>query len=72
KPVVAPQAEEPVLLGSAILGAVASGAFTDMRLAMEACSAVSAVYPPAEGTIAAVHARRFRAFEGLQTQARSL
>ncbi|KQY15156.1 FGGY-family carbohydrate kinase [Rhizobium sp. Root482] len=71
KPVVAPTAEEPVLLGSALLGAVASGAFTDMRSAMEACSAISSVYEPAGGSLAALHEKRFRFFEGLQAQARS-
>lgn len=71
KPVVAPRAEEPVLLGSAILGAVAAGAFPDMRSAMEACSAASSTHQPVAGALAERHEKRFRCFEGLQAQARS-
>ena len=41
-PVLATRAEEPVLLGSAILGAVAAGAFPDIRAAMAAMSSVEA------------------------------
>ncbi|MDI6834183.1 MAG: FGGY-family carbohydrate kinase [Rhizobiaceae bacterium] len=72
KPVVAPRAEEPVLLGSAILGAVASGAFIDMTAAMQALSGVSGTYEPAVSTIAEAHERRFRAFEQLQACARAI
>ncbi|KSV70207.1 ribulokinase [Sinorhizobium sp. Sb3] len=71
KAVVAPYAEEPVLLGSAILGAVASGAFADVAAAMATLSTVSAAYEPAGGEIAEKHQRRFCCFEGLQTFARS-
>ncbi|HLP71146.1 MAG TPA: FGGY-family carbohydrate kinase [Rhizobium sp.] len=72
KPVVAPRAEEPVLLGSAILGAVASGAFIDMTAAMQALSGVSGTYEPAVSTVAETHERRFRAFEQLQACARAI
>lgn len=72
KPVVAPRAEEPVLLGSAILGAVASGAFAGMTAAMQALSGVSGTYEPATGAVAETHERRFRAFGQLQACARAI
>ncbi len=72
KPVVAPRAEEPVLLGSAILSAVAAQAFPDMAGAMAALSGISRIYEPAGGAIAELHEKRFRAFEMLQACARSI
>ncbi|MDF1632453.1 FGGY-family carbohydrate kinase [Mycoplana sp. MJR14] len=71
KPVVAPGAEEPVLLGAAILGAVASGCFADVAAAMAALSTVAATYEPAGGEIADIHQRRYRHFEALQLSMRS-
>ena len=49
KPVVATGSEEPVLLGSAILGAVAGGAFPDVRSAMAAMSEPKATFEPTDG-----------------------
>lgn len=72
KPVLAPRAEEPVLLGSAILGSVAAGAYPDVRHAMEALSTVASVYEPAGGAVAETHARRYQAFLSLQQVARTL
>ncbi|OCP21037.1 MULTISPECIES: FGGY-family carbohydrate kinase [unclassified Ensifer] len=72
KPVVAPRAQEPVLLGSAILGVVASGAFADVAAAMAALSSVSMVYEPASGEIADRHETRFRCFEDLQAAMRAM
>lgn len=72
KPVVAPRADEPVLLGSAILGAVASQAFSDMATAMTALSGVSRTYEPAGGAIAERHQKRFHAFMALQACAHSI
>jgi Ribulose kinase len=57
---------------SAILGSVAAGAYPDVRHAMEALSGVSAVYEPAGGEVAKVHARRYQAFLSLQQVARTL
>ncbi len=71
KRVVAPGAEEPVLLGAAILGAVASGCFADVAAAMAALSTVAATYEPAGGEIADIHRRRYRHFEALQISMRS-
>lgn len=72
KPVLATQAEEPVLLGAAILGAVAGGLFQDMPSAMARMSHVGKTYEPSSGEMAALHATRFRAFELLQGVAREI
>ncbi len=70
-PLVATEAEEPVLLGSAILAGVAAGEFPAMTDAMDAMTRVARTYAPQAG-VADLHARRFAAFETLQATARSL
>ena len=72
KPVIATKAEEPVLLGAAILGAVAGGLFSDMRAAMTKLSAVEKTYEPAQGAIADRHAKRYEGFRQFQTLTREL
>lgn len=72
KPVVAPAMAEPVLLGSAILGAVAAKAFGDMRGAMEALSGAAKTYAPASGTLAVLHQQRYSHFRALQQLGRDL
>ncbi|OQP86520.1 ribulokinase [Rhizobium rhizosphaerae] len=72
KPVVAPEAGEPVLLGAALLGALAAGSFADARSAMHALSAADRVYTPTDGAVAAVHAARYEAFRTLQEAARTV
>lgn len=72
KPVVAVTAEEPVLLGAAILGAAAGGVHGDLAAAMAAMSAPGRAYAPAGGEIAEVHAGRYAAFQSLQSVARSI
>jgi D-ribulokinase len=72
KPVFATQAEEPVLLGAAILGGVAGGLFADVRSAMARMSQTSTRYPPATGAVAALHDARFAAFLKLQAVAREI
>ena len=69
---VAVTAEEPVLLGSAILGAVAGRAFPDLAAAMAAMSSPARTYAPADGPIRALHAVRFAAFGRLQAVAREI
>ncbi|WP_459675166.1 FGGY-family carbohydrate kinase [Acidisoma sp. 7E03] len=69
-PVAVPQTEEPVLLGSAMLGAVASGHCADLDAAMAAMSAMAHLHEPIGGAIADLHAERFRRFETLQDAAR--
>ncbi|WP_321948985.1 FGGY-family carbohydrate kinase [Paraburkholderia sp. J10-1] len=72
KPVLATHADEPVLLGAAMLGAVAGGLYENAREAMAAMSQVSKVYAPATGEIAALHEARYRAFTQLQEVARAI
>jgi D-ribulokinase len=74
-PVVATQCDEPVLLGSAILGAIAAGLQPSMTAAMAAMSRVKTTYMPhkvdgPDGTH--WHDARFRAFEALQQTALTL
>ncbi len=70
-PLVATEAEEPVLLGSAILAGVASGRHPDMTGAMKAMTRIRQSYTPTPET-AALHARRFAGFEALQQAGRAL
>jgi D-ribulokinase len=72
KPVLATRAEEPVLLGAAMLGSVAGGRFDSVRAAMGGMSRISKTYAPAGGAIAALHDARFSAFEQLQQVARAI
>ncbi|WP_337184986.1 FGGY-family carbohydrate kinase [Shinella sp.] len=72
KPLLATRSEEPVLLGAAILGSVAGGAFADVRSAMAALSATDRTYRPAGGETAALHAARYDAFKQLQDLARKI
>ena len=70
-PVDATASEEPVLLGSAMLGAVAARAFPDLAAAMPAMSSVKTTYQPDPGA-RALHAARFDAFLVLQSTARDI
>ncbi|MVA27609.1 FGGY-family carbohydrate kinase (plasmid) [Agrobacterium vitis] len=72
KPVVAAGLDEPVLLGSAILGAVAGKAFSGVSQAMEALSGVTKTYHPQVGVLANIHKRRYSHFTTLQQQGREL
>jgi D-ribulokinase len=72
KPVIATRAEEPVLLGAAILGAVAANEFSDMRTAMGALSSIDRTYAPTQGSISELHDRRYDAFKRLQAVAREI
>lgn len=69
RPVIASAAAEPVLLGSAILGAVASGRFAGMAQAMAAMSRPGAEYLP-QAALAGVHDARFATFCALQSALR--
>jgi len=72
KPVLATQADEPVLLGAAMLGAVAGGLCQDVPAAMAGMSHVGRTYEPAQGEIAALHEARYRAFGQLQRVGREI
>ena len=69
--VAASTSDEPVLLGSAMLASVASGASRDIDEAMSSMSELGDTYVPLPET-AAWHERRFRAFEMLQSAGRAL
>jgi len=72
KTVVATDAQEPVLLGAAMLGSVAAGGYADVASAMAGMSRVGKTYAPANGDIAAAHGARYAAFGKLQALAREL
>jgi D-ribulokinase len=72
KPVLAIDAEEPVLLGAAMLASVAAGVFADVGAAMAGMSRIGAAFTPNGGAVAALHQARFEAFEQLQGLARQL
>lgn len=63
---------EPVLLGSAMLGAVAAGHYPDVIAAMTGMSRIGDVYRPAGGDLAQWHDKRFAAFELLQRAGRAI
>lgn len=71
KPIVTVTAAEPVLLGAAILGAVAGGAYPGIPDAMAGMSAPARTFDP-DPHSAPIHARRFAAFEQLQAAARAI
>lgn len=68
---IATEAEEPVLLGSAILAGLAAGAFADAQTAMKRMERVAETYHPAPDT-GATHDRRYQAFAEFQALARKL
>jgi FGGY-family pentulose kinase len=68
--IAAPSAEEPVLLGSAILGSVAGGIHPNIHGAMEKMSTFAAQYQPQTGEVRLLHDSRFKIFEQLQSVAR--
>jgi D-ribulokinase len=72
KTVELPETPEPVLLGSAMVGAVAAGAQT-MASAMSAMSRLATgALAPAGGPIAAFHARKRRAWEIMREAEREI
>jgi D-ribulokinase len=71
KIVAAPVSEEPVLLGSAILGAVAAGRYRDIAQAMPSMSTLGETYQPSAASTG-WHEQRFKAFEMLQQTARAI
>ena len=72
KPVLAVEAEEPVLLGAAMLGSVAAGAFHSVEAAMARMSRIGQTFEPEHGAIAGIHNARFKAFTQFQAVARQL
>ncbi len=70
-PVLVPDDVDPVLLGAAMLGATAAGAFQDLAQVMTEMAPAASAFTPAGGAIVALHDRRFAAFEHLQDAARA-
>lgn len=65
-PVIVPEAREPVLLGSAMLGAVAAGAQRSLAEAMRAMAPAVEEIAPRGGAIAAYHDAKYRVFRRMQ------
>lgn len=65
-----PVADEPVLLGSAMLGSVAAGVHDNIETAMERMSGFSKIFKPLNEAVEALHDTRFQVFEQLQAVAR--
>ncbi len=70
--IAAPKTAEPVLLGSAMLGAVAGGLQKDIPAAMAAMSAAGETYAPGGAEATSYHNKRYEAFELLQQAARKI
>lgn len=68
-PIVSTQCSEPVLLGSAILGAVAGNVAASLPEAMKQFTKVDQVYN-SEASYSAVHQRRYEAYKALQKTAK--
>ncbi|MGJ4858633.1 FGGY family pentulose kinase [Labrys sp. La1] len=61
---------EPVLLGAAMLGAVAGKAYPALAEAMSGMSALGATYAPGQSEIRAFHEKKFKVYEVLQAAGR--
>jgi D-ribulokinase len=71
-PVEVTACPEPVLLGSAMLAAVAARTYPDLQTAMPAMSTVAGRSKPATGKVRALHEARYQAFLKIQTLAREV
>lgn len=71
KPILSTRGTEPVLLGSAILGAVAGGVFVNIPEGMAALTSIDLRYLP-DNKVQAHHCRRYRSFTLLQQTAKML
>ena len=69
--IVLPREPEAVLLGAALLGAVAAGRFASVVEAMGAMNAAGAVIAPREGAVAAYHERKQRVFQRMYLDQRA-
>ncbi len=65
--VVLPREPEAVLLGSAVLGAVAGGRYPSVLAAMNAMNAAGKSIEPAKGRIPAYHDRKYKVFQRMHT-----
>lgn len=69
--VAASRSPEPVLLGAAMLGAVAGGGYADLATAMPAMSGLGDVYRP-DAALRGLHDGRYAAFLALQEAGRAI
>ncbi|WP_406858190.1 FGGY-family carbohydrate kinase [Alsobacter sp. KACC 23698] len=65
-PVAVPTTAEPVLLGSAMLAAVAAGRYPSLASAMPAMSRIASTVSPSAGPIRELHAAKRRIFDRLR------
>ena len=70
--VALPDTAEPVLLGGAIIGAVASGHHRDLEQGARQMSSIREIIEPAGSAVAALHAAKFAAFALLQEADRKI
>ena len=70
-PVIAPAGSEPVLLGAAMLGAVAGGSVDSIEAAMRKMSHAGTTYMPSTGYLD-LHGKRYEAFKNLQASGRAV
>ena len=71
-PVLSTSSSEPVLLGAAILGTVASGAYENVPAAMRQMSRLADRIDPAEGVTQELHLARYHAYCAFQSAEREL
>jgi D-ribulokinase len=71
-PVEVTACSEPVLLGSAMLAAVAASTYPDLQTAMPGMSTVAGRSEPASGPVRALHEARYQAFLKIQSLAREV
>lgn len=64
--ILVPDQSEPVLVGSAMLGAVAAGAYPDVEAAMAGMGGRGSRIKPRTGEIAAYHDRKYRVMRKMQ------
>jgi len=65
--IVLPREPEAVLLGSAVLGAVAAGYYRGVLPAMNAMNAAGKVIEPAKGRLVTYHDRKYQVFHRMHT-----
>ncbi len=70
--VALPETAEPVLLGSAMVGAVAGRAYANLSEAAGAMCRIGEEIAPAEGEVRTFHARKFAAYETLKRAEREV
>ena len=71
-PVLSTSSSEPVLLGAAILGTVASGAYENVPAAMRQMSRLAARINPTAGATKELHLARYQAYCAFQSAEREL